>query len=824
MARRLALFLPLLAASFLTGCSDPLLESGSRDYDVTRYDVEGAFDWNSSRLGARVDITLTLDEDDLEAVILDSRVDVKAVRIRGAGEAEFETDPERGLLAVSLEDAPGARGGASVTIEIDYEARPSDALNAVPPRKGDPIDSRALYTDAEPLDAPLWMPCHNVPSDRALFSVAMKVDEGESMIANGSLVSDAPAGAGAHRVKYETAWTLPPYLMAFAISDFEVVKTQKGDLPVEVWHRRGLPGEHEAMAGELSRMIGVYEGLLGPYPFERYALVLLPGFPGGMENASVSFQAETSSSEPTIAGDLLLAAHELGHQWFGDLVTVETWDDVWIKEGMANLLEYEAARPHIDASDKGTLNGDGFHPRAGAAIRDRAIPPPDKYNSGPYDRAAWLLTQIRSLLGDEAFFATLREVLDKHRFGAIGTDAFIDAFAPALGPEATGKVRRAVDAKALPTIHSTAPFRVNLEDPDGALVAPLDLSWIGSDGAQRKVTLSTGAPVDLTPEAADLLLLPDPLDRHPDWELFWDEDRSLAEDGESSNLEALVSATSPDSLEKRTLLLDLGGAHQTSALGRSSDLVLSNDEVSGLAAGLDADGARALALGHGCATALAQREVDPQLFTTLVDALGAPFTSGPPTFGLAYASDFWACDEIGLPDMLFGDSWALLEGGLAEGGIADARLAYLAKFEMSWETAASRWGSVAEKASSPRARRIAVQRLSSIAQSSQDPAVITYLADYMRDHETTETLGHVMRAAEWAVSNSAGAGAAEVLDGLRIILQKGHTRSIHGNAVCTAARMTREDPGAWASFRESLKGAPLAPRAKAYLENPRPCL
>lgn len=819
---KLPFFAAFLATAALSaGCSDPLLETGSRAYDVTRYEVEGAFDWSSRTLGARVDVTLTLGEGELEALTLDSRVDVEAVRIRGAGEAEFEVDPEKGLLAVSLEDAPDTGAGASVTLEIDYAAHPSDALNAIPPRKGDPVPSRALYTDSEPLDAPRWMPCNNVPSDRAFFSVAMKVDAAETLVANGTRVADEPAGAGLHRVKYETAWTLPPYLMAFAVSDFESVGVVHGDLPVEVWHRRGLPGEHQAMAKELARMIGHLEGLLGPYPFERYSLVLLPAFPGGMENASVSFQSEGSSTEPALAGDLLLAAHELGHQWFGDLVTVETWDDVWIKEGMASLLEYEAARPFLDASGKGSLNGEGFHPREGAAIRDRSLAPDDKYNSGPYDRAAWLLTQIRSLTGDEAFFEALRSILAKRQFGDIGTEEFIDAFAPALGPETTAKVRRAVDAKKLPQIYATAPLQVNLEDPEGALVAPLDLSWIGADGKARTIALSTEAPVDLTPGAADLLLLPDPQDRHPDWELFWDGERSLAEDGVTSHLEALHSATVPESAEKRALLGALGGAHQTAALGRS-DLVLEPAEVTGLGPALDADGARALALAHGCHTALAQKDVDPQLYATLVDALGAPLASGPPPFGIAYVADFAACDALGLPETQFADQWALVEAGLPQGGVKDTHLAYLAKFETPWELALSRWGSVTEKAASPRARRLAMQKLAAMAPTVQDPAVAAFLADYLHDYETSETLPFAIRAAEWAAHNT-GTGAAEILDGLRAILQKDHTRVVHWNAVCAAARMTREDPASWESFRRSLAEAPLSPRAAAYLANPKPC-
>jgi hypothetical protein len=828
MAHRLRFFAPLLAAAALSaGCSDdPLFARGRMGYDVARYDLEGAFDWNTRTLGARVDVTMQLGFDDLgeglDVVVLDSQVDVKAVRIRGVGEADFEVDPEKGLLAVSLDELPGI-GGATLTLEIDYEAHTSDALSAIPPRKGDPIQSRALYTDSEPLDASRWMPCQNDPYDRALFSVALKVPDGETMIANGELVSDEPAGAGAHRVKYETAWTLPPYLMAFAVSDFEVVKTQKGDLPVEVWHRRGLPGQHEAMANELARMIGHFETLLGPYPFERYALVLLPAFSGGMENASVSFQSEGSSTEPALAGDLLLAAHELGHQWFGDLVTVETWDDVWIKEGMANLLEHEGARPFMDASGKGTLNGEGFYPREGAAIRDASLPPAYKYNSGPYDRAAWLLTQIRSLTGDEAFFATLREILDENRFGTIGTDRFIRAFEPALGPEATEKVRRAVDAKALPRIYATQPFSVTLEDPEGALVAPLDVSWIGADGKARTMALSTEAPVNLTPGAGDVLLLPDPLDRHPDWERFWDEERSLGEDGTTSNLSELAAAAVPDTAEKRTLLLELGGAHQTAALGRSSSIVLEPAEVTSLAPALDADAAKALTLGHGCQTALAQKEADPQLYATLVDALAAPFTSGPPAFGVAFALDFAACDELGLPESLLADEWALVEAGLAEGGVAETRLAYLAKFEMPWETAVSRWGSVATKASSTRARRIAMQRLAAMAHGVQDPAAPDFLADYLQMTETTETLVHAIRAAERAVW-STGAGKAEVLGGLAAVLQKDHTRILHQSALCAAVRLTQKDPAAWESFRASIESAPLSQRARDYLANTKACL
>src|SRR6185436_14172530 len=121
-------------------------------------------------------------------------------------------------------------------------------------------------------------------------------------------------------------------------------------------------------------------------------------------------------------------------------------------EGMATLLEQEGARVYMDESSAGTLNGDELDAASGEPIRDKSAAPDDKYTSGPYGRAAWLLTQIRSLVGEDAFWKTLRGILDKHGFGTIGTEEFLDEFAPALGPSATARARRAVDAVLSPTL------------------------------------------------------------------------------------------------------------------------------------------------------------------------------------------------------------------------------------------------------------------------------------------------------------------------------------------------------------------------------------
>ncbi|MRG96082.1 M1 family metallopeptidase [Polyangium spumosum] len=809
------LTIPLLT----TGCGSSPLEEATRDYDVTRYELEGAFDWSTRKLDATVAVTLTLTED-APAITLDSRVAVKAVRIVGAEDPEYEVDPEAGVLAVSLEDAPSAARGQTLVIEIDYQASTSDNLYAVQKRLGDPVLPRALYTDSEPLGASSWMPCNDAPTDRALFSVSLKIPAAEQLIANGRLVLDIVDGPDAHVVKYETAWTLPTYQMAFAVSQFEVTKAQtKTGLPVEVWSRLGLPGSHAEMAKALAGMIDHLTPLVGAYPFERYALVLLPAFPvGGMENASISFQRETSSTEPGIHGDYYLAAHELAHQWFGDLVTVEAWDDIWIKEGMANLLEYEVGRVFTDASGQGTLHGDHFHGEDGVPIRDPRLAPADKYTSGPYSRAAWLHTQIRSLLGDEAYFESVRGILKKHRFGAVGTDAFVGAFAEALGPEATTRVRRAIDAKVMPRIElraaPDAAFEVVVEDPDVALVAPLVVRWYGADGSAEEVSLRRGEVATIPTAATEVLLVVDPDDVHPELEVA----------GEDTLVEAWTRARAPLSADARAVFAGLGGAAQVSGLRAaeaSGAAMVTPAEVEGLVSGLHADGAKALALRLGCGIAASAE--DPAEQEAWKGVLSPMLEVGPPSFGLGWISaGVGACNDVAPPEELFAAEWPKLEAGLMGEEMAFTRLLYLGAWQLSEDHELATFGAVASKATSLRARRIALDHLARRAPGVTNPSWVDFYLGLLRETRTSETLPSMMGAASWVVFNT-GIGRDEFITELGEILHEEATRPAHARAVCIGVRLLGDAPGARDTFLAGLADAPLSEAARKLVKNPEAC-
>lgn len=793
--------------------------------DVQRYAVTGGFDWSRGRLVAKVAMTLLPGDDGLRSLRLDSAVaEVKAVRLAGGTDLPYTVDAELRALRVDVSRVPGLAADQAITLEIDYEAAESDALHAIPARRGDPAASRAVYTLSEPLDAALWMPCHNTPEDRAVFSIDLGMGAQETMIANGTLISDEQ-GASGRRMKYATDYTVPIYLMAFAIGDFEVEGTMKGSLPVSVWHRRGVPGDYDRLLDEVVRSIGLFEELLVPYPFEKYALVLVPEYGGGLENLGITFQGESRSTAPTSSDDLRLTIHELGHQWFGDLVTVETWDDLWIKEGMATLLAAEGARLYLDESGEGTLNGDSFSAVVDSLIVDPDRDPDDKYTSGPYDRAAWLLTQIRSLIGEESFWGTLRDVLNDHRFGSIGTDEFLDAFARPLGPDAAARARRAVRASALPRLDlgrsPSGGVLVTLRDPDGALVAPVDLLWIAEDGATRSQVLELDQGADVAPQQEGELLIFDPLDRHVPW--YYLVDSSLDAEDHAARFSSFRLPTSPLQVAN---LLEAGGVHQRAALDVGLPEPVAPDAFAAFLDGLDAEDAKGMAVAAACVRA-ADPALDPALRAAWSSAL-APLLAGPPFARWAEFTpwlEFGACGEVVDALALYADEWSALAAGPPAGDLSDAHLMFLYNFELPLETALSAWGNVARRSSSLRARSLAMTRIRTDidrARLEDFPALRAFFADVAASTEVYELLYQALDGLSRTKASTATENA-EALAALSQQLRTASTTPLDGYAVCVAHELTQGDAAAWSEFVGGLDGVELPADAAAMLADPSSC-
>jgi hypothetical protein len=301
-------------------------------------------------------------------------------------------------------------------------------------------------------------------------------------------------------VVYALDVPIPTYLMAFAAGQLTHTDRPTGSsVPLSLWYRRGLALDPADALDALAGAMTSYEALLGPYPFASYSLVLLPGYGGGMENATITFEGERYSQGPYNTG---LHTHELAHQWFGDLVTMHGYDDVWVKEGMATLLAAEATRARSDTGGGGRLMGSDFSFNPADAIVDTSLTGLAKYTSGPYERAAALITQLRAQLGEDVFWRKLRGFLADYSMGSATGEQFVMAFASELREPEILQVLAILPQVALPGFTtellptgSPTQARLTLSDPTNLMLVPYQLTAVDATGTPSTFVLNPGGQV-----------------------------------------------------------------------------------------------------------------------------------------------------------------------------------------------------------------------------------------------------------------------------------------------------------------------------------------
>ncbi|HUF28463.1 MAG TPA: M1 family aminopeptidase [Gemmatimonadaceae bacterium] len=365
-------------------------------------------------------------------VILDFRgPSLAAVRANGtdvAG-AQFNGAHIR-IPEAALE--PGAN-----RIELEFTAAIAPAGASII-RVDDPADeARYLYTLLVPADANQLFPCFDQPDLKAGFTLTLVTPRGWTAVSNAALVGSDSAAATA-TFRFGETERISTYLFAFAAGPWVRLSPTHGERDISIYVRRSRAGEAEVdtIAALNARALAWLEDYFGiPYPFHKLDLVLAPAFPfGGMEHPGAIFYSEDRlifRERPTLAqvlGRRALIYHEVAHQWFGDLVTMRWFDDLWLKEGFAT---YMAAKMQ-DALDPGTDAWKTFHLRnkpqaygvdasAGTTPVWQSLANLDQAKSayGPivYNKAPAVLKQLEFLVGDRAFRDGVAGFLTRYRFG-----------------------------------------------------------------------------------------------------------------------------------------------------------------------------------------------------------------------------------------------------------------------------------------------------------------------------------------------------------------------------------------------------------------------
>jgi aminopeptidase N len=425
-------------------------------HDVTHYDVTLMLGDTGRHVLGQTDVSWRLASSDPVELRLDSALRVIRVLVNGRENTRLARTMwfRRGeQIAVPHE----GRAGDTLSTRVRYRGEVRDGLVFRPGPAG-----RRVFADNWPDHAHGWLPVQDHPSDKATVAFHVQVPAGVQVIANGTLEGIDTLPYDQRLWHYRLSEPIPTYSMVIGAGRFAV--TSLGDagcparcVPVSLWTE---PADSaRAAAGPFQRagaMVDYFTRLVGPFPYGSLAHVQAATRFGGMENATAIFYNDSVLH----AGRLeeRTVAHETAHQWFGDAVTPDDWHHLWLSEGFATYLaamwaEETGGLPARSAAmrreaEQYFASGDVERP-----VIDPGVADPDSLlNDNAYEKGAWVLHQLRGIIGDSAFGGALREYYRAHRHGTAVSSDFAATAAKAAGRDLDWYFRQALTQPGYPIL------------------------------------------------------------------------------------------------------------------------------------------------------------------------------------------------------------------------------------------------------------------------------------------------------------------------------------------------------------------------------------
>jgi len=386
---------------------------GNGGYDVLHYDVRLKYTPGTDQLQGSTTL-LARTTQDLTTFNLDFALNVSSVRVNG-GKASFS----RTGTELTVRPARALPARQFTTIVVEYAGIPSKvAVNGFTAWFRTPDGAVAA---GEPEIAAWWFPSNDHPTDKATFDISVLVPNGTEVISNGVLTRRDTEPLGT-RWSWRTTKPTATYLAFLAIGQYELVEsTAPNGQPVVNAYADNLGDSMGSAKASVERTAEVNEWLgdrFGPYPFEAQGGVVL--------SANIGFALETQTrpvySPRSFRGgaNMYLVVHELGHQWFGDSVSVAKWRNIWLNEGFASYAEW------LWSEDKGEGTAqevfDFTYASYPATSSFWQVLPGDPgaatlFHGAVYDRGAMTLHALRTAVGDVAFFKIMRTWATDKQYG-----------------------------------------------------------------------------------------------------------------------------------------------------------------------------------------------------------------------------------------------------------------------------------------------------------------------------------------------------------------------------------------------------------------------
>jgi aminopeptidase N len=427
----LALAIAALAGASAAGAAEKAKEpffphSGNRGYDVRHYNVHLSYRPSNATLRASVNLQLVAKQG-----LSRFSLDLDGLRVTEVKVGNQRAAFSRGRGKLLIQPKTRIEDGQGFGVFIRYRGTPGKVIDPDGSQEGWYRTDDGALAVGEPVGTAAWLPCNNVPKDKASFEIAISVPSALKAVSNGRL-DQVKRGDGRKTYSWVEAEPMSTYLAVVDIGRGRLVRSEPDGLPTWTLIDPRLEEESAPVLAKLPEVIRFESKIYGDYPFDQAGSIV-------DDAPDLGYALETQTRPIyAFAPDLTTVVHETAHQWFGDSVGLQRWPNIWLNEGFATWTEWYYAERHggqtarrifhrlyrVPASNSAFWEPPSGHPGT----------PKNLFATSTYVRGAMTLEALRAEIGTREMLALLRRWAAGHSYASANIEQFTD-----LAEEVSGR-------------------------------------------------------------------------------------------------------------------------------------------------------------------------------------------------------------------------------------------------------------------------------------------------------------------------------------------------------------------------------------------------
>jgi aminopeptidase N len=361
----------------------------------------------------------------------------------------LEAESQTAVMSLSADLPPGRH-----QLSLGFRARITRHATGLYAEKYHTPEGERIFlgTQLEPTEARRILPCWDEPAFRATFQLTVRIPSAHTAVSNTPITSERTLGGGRREVAFAPTPAMSSYLLVLCVGELEALRDEIDGVQLAIWTRRGRTGEARYAMEVTKQVVGYFNEYFGTrYPLPKLDQIAVPGgFSGAMENwggityieSAILFDP-ANSSQSTKEGIFSIIAHEIAHQWFGNLVTMAWWDNLWLNEGFASWMGTKAT-DHFNPGWQVWLRANDEKESAMGLDARRSTHPiqqpvateaeaSDAFDEITYSKGQAFLRMLETFVGESDFRTGIRSYLQRHAYSNTTTADLWTALEAASG-------------------------------------------------------------------------------------------------------------------------------------------------------------------------------------------------------------------------------------------------------------------------------------------------------------------------------------------------------------------------------------------------------